>query len=637
MTGLRPLLGEEAAPLAPFVEAGLLDASAVHLARLIARTVPGVAPEVLLGAALAARAPVFGHVCVVIDDVAASVVVEDATVPIDSLPWPDPQRWRELLATSPAVRGDKERVGEVILPLVFDGTRLYLERYWRFEEQVADDLVRHAGADGGLVAPSPELSAVLDKLFQGADAQQRDAGERALCHRLTVLGGGPGTGKTMTISRLLAAAYTLALAEGRQLEVALAAPTGKAATRMESAVHEAAGAAGLGADVALAMTLVRATTLHRLLGITVGGPPRHNARNRLAHDLVVVDESSMVSLPLMARLLEAVRDEASLVLVGDPFQLASVEAGAVLGDVVGPPASRALGGRLADAVVLLERNHRFDDSPGVAELADAIRTGDADRALGLLAGRRFSEATWPCEELTWIEPGATATPARLVEAVADVAAEVVLEARSGHGEQGLGLASSLKVLCATRFGPLGVSGWTSAIENRLKRRFPYAGVGTRHYPGRPVIVTRNDYLNEVFNGDVGLVVNGPAGATAAFYRPDGSLRMLALSQLEAVESWWATTIHKSQGSEFEDVIVSLPPAPSPVLTRELLYTAVTRAKRRVTLVAEEASLRFAIDHPVARASGLRSRLWPEQGPVPPVKAGGGRAGPGQAEQLRFEL
>ena len=208
---------------------------------------------------------------------------------------------------------------------------------------------------------------------------------------------------------------------------------------------------------------------------------------------------------------------------------------------------------------------------------------------------------------------------------------------TGRGEDGLKLASNLKVLCATRFGPLGVSGWTSAIESRLKRRFAYGAIGTRSYAGRPIIVTRNDYLNEVFNGDVGLVVAGAAGPTAVFWRPDNSVRTLALSQLEAVDTWWATTIHKSQGSEFEQVIVSLPPAPSPVLTRELLYTAVTRAKSRVTLVADEASVRFAIDHPVARASGLGSRLWPEDGPVRPVGPQEIDGAPTQAEQLRFEL
>ena len=181
------------------------------------------------------------------------------------------------------------------LPLVFDGTRLYLERYWRFEEQVADDLLRRVGAEGGLATGSPGLADLLDNVFQDADQVQKRAGAWALGHRLTVIGGGPGTGKTRTISRLLAAAYSVALGQARQLEVALAAPTGKAATRMEAAVHEAAAAPELDPDAGKAMALVKATTLHRLLGITVGGPPRRNSRNKLPHDLVVVDESSMVS------------------------------------------------------------------------------------------------------------------------------------------------------------------------------------------------------------------------------------------------------------------------------------------------------------------------------------------------------
>jgi len=635
---LRPLIDDEVATLAPFVEAGVLDASAVHVARLIARTVPGLEPEVLLGAALATRAPGFGHVCVVIGTVAGSIVLEDReSGPVDCLPWPDPERWAAVLSASAAVRVPDAPERDVILPLVFDGTRLYLERYWRFETQVADELMRRATHEGGLEVASDELDEVLRQRFEGADPLQREAARRALGHRLAVIGGGPGTGKTTTVSRLLATAYTLALARGHKLEVALAAPTGKAATRMEAAVHEAALGPELAGPVAEALAEVKAKTLHRLLGIAVGGSPRYNSSNRLAHDLVVVDETSMVSLPLMARLLEAVRPEATLVLVGDPFQLASVEAGAVLGDIVGPIASNKVQGPLADNVVVLERNHRFDESPQIAALADAVREGQVDTALRILADHPYSKLDWAWAEISWLDPdnGDPAGIAQVHEVVADNAAKVMDAARLGRTEEGLRLASELKVLCATRFGPLGVSGWTSAIETRIRREFAYAGTGGRNYPGRPIIVTRNDYLNEVFNGDVGLVVSGPAGLAATFRRGDDTLRTLALSQLDAIETWWATTIHKSQGSEYDRVVVSLPPAPSPILTQELLYTAVTRAKSHVTLVASRASITAAVMNPVARASGLRDRLWPAPRVV--AKAGPVARATPDAEQLRFEI
>jgi exodeoxyribonuclease V alpha subunit len=602
VTAAGPLLGEEVATLAPFVEAGVLDASAVHVAGVIARTVPGVEAEVLLGAALAARAPRFGHVCVVIETVAKSVVVDDAQArSTDSLPWPGPVHWARLLAASPAVRGPDDHSGEVIMPLVWDGARLYLERYWRFEERVADDLLRRARSEDGLATASPGLDAILDTFFDTMDPLQREAAAKALTRRIAVVAGGPGTGKTRTIAGLLGAAGAVARAQGRQLDVALAAPTGKAAARMDAA-HKAE-AAGLGGDLTDASGATGAKTLHRLLGAHVSGKPRYDRSNPLPHDLVVVDETSMVSLPLMARLLDAMRPDATLVLVGDPFQLASVEAGAVLGEIVGPRASGPAEGPLAGAIELLMDNHRFLPGSEIAALADAIRLGDDNGAVDLLRDHRSGE-------LTWVEDDDRAGIARLQEEVAATAVKVVRAGQDGDAEGGLSLASDLKVLCATRFGAPGVSGWSAAIEALTARALPDAGIGRRRYVGQPIIVTRNDYFNQVFNGDVGLVVAGPTGPVAAFGDAGGGLKKLAMSQLGDIDTWWATTIHKSQGSEFERVVVSLPRDPSPILTRELLYTAVTRAKQQVTLVAAESSLRVAITHPVTRASGLGPKLWP---------------------------
>ena len=266
-------------------------------------------------------------------------------------------------------------------------------------------------------------------------------------------------------------------------------------------------------------------------------------------------------------------------------------------------------GPLADGVVLLDRARRFGASSQIAALADAIRLGDDNRAVDLL-GEGFSD------ELTWVRDDDKAGISGLQQAVARSAVEVIRKAQSGDdhdAEEGLGLASEVKVLCATRFGPLGVFAWSACIEAIAARELPGTGIGGRSsYVGRPIIVTRNDYLNKLFNGDVGLVVAGPI---AVFRDPSSGLRKLALSQLGDIDTWWATTIHKSQGSEFGQVIVTLPRPPSPILTRELLYTAVTRAKNRVTVVAAEESLRAAIRRPVARASGLRDKLWPGASPA----------------------
>ncbi len=386
-----------------------------------------------------------------------------------------------------------------------------------------------------------------------------------------MLGGGPGTGKTRTIAGLLSVAVVLSSKRGRRLEVALAAPTGKAAARMTAAVHEEVAAAGADAAVTAALGGSAAQTLHRLLGIGSAGKPRHDRFNRLPHDLVVVDETSMVSLPLMARLLEAVRPDATLVLVGDPYQLASVEAGAVLGEIVGPMATGPAAGPLTAGIELLERNHRYGPDSQIAALADAIRRGDADGAVAVLAGH-------DAEELTWVEDDDQKALARLCEEAAASATKVVEAARNHDAAGGLREACRLKVLCATRFGPLGVFAWTNRIEALTSQALPGAGIGWRSYPGRPVVVTRNDYFNRLFNGDVGVVVVGPTGPLVAFSDPGKGLREAAMSQLGDVDTWWATTIHKSQGSEFERVIVTLPRPPSPVLSRELVYTAVTRAK-----------------------------------------------------------
>lgn len=594
-------MAENVLILAPFVEAGVLEASDVHVATLVARSVSGVEPEVVLAAALATRAPRLGYVCVEVETVASSVVIDEAAAITDkSLPWPDPGRWVKILAKSPAVRRSDSDDGDFTLPLVWDGTRLYLERYWRFEESVATELLRRAGADGGLTTESDHLETVLAELFESGDPLQRTAAEKALTRRLTVIGGGPGTGKTSTIARLLAAASSIASAGGRRFEVALAAPTGKAAERMKVAVQEAR-LPGLGEDVAETLRITEAKTLHRLLGVNSDGTVWHDHTKPLPHDMVIVDETSMVSLPLMARLLDAIRTDAALVLVGDPSQLTSVEAGAVLGEIVGPTGGASARGPLAADIVLLEHNYR--SVPKITELAAAIRTGDAERALEILRNADSSEISWVSDD------DADGVAALQAEA-AECAVEAVRAAAAGNGEVGLHAASKLKVLCATRFGPPGVFTWSAEIERLIAHDLPEDGIGRWGYVGRPIIVTRNDYPNKLFNGDVGLVVAGSGGTKAVFRDLEGRLRELALSQLGEIDTWWATTIHKSQGSEFDRVIVSLPPAPSPILTRELLYTAVTRAKKSVAIVAAESSLRAAIEHPVERPSGLGPKLWP---------------------------
>jgi len=645
VTAPRPLLGARTAFLRPFVDAGVLGHAEVHVADAIARAVPGTADDVLLAATLAVRATRLSHVCVVLADVPGALVLEDDAdrdrsdgrvslgegSGLAGLPWPPVGEWAAALRGSAAValvdgegRVDSGVVDGTVRPLVFDGARVYLERYWRFERLVGDDLLARAGADRavpaggrGLAGLNPGARAlaepVLDQLFGAVGATgaapdlQRQAAEAALARQLVVIAGGPGTGKTRTVARLLAATHQVAQGGSRPLQVALAAPTGKAAARMTEAVHLEVSAAGLDAEHAEALLATEASTIHRLLGGR-GSSFRHHRDNPLAADVVVVDEASMISLPLMARLLDAVRPDARLVLVGDPYQLSSIEAGAVLGDVVGGAPAGA-SGPMADSVVVLQRVHRFGADSTIAALAAAVRDDDADRAVALLRAGR--------PDVEWVLPDDHARFRAVQREVVDNAVAVVRAALDGDGVSGLARGADVKVLAATRQGPLGTDAWSDRIEALVGRAEPRLRAGGRWYVGRPVIVTRNDPTNGLVNGDTGLVVATATADAMAVVFPDvdpepGGTRAFQPSQLSDVETWWAMTIHKSQGSEYRHAVVSLPAAGSPILTRELLYTAVTRARERVTVVASEAALRAAIARPVARASGLQPRLWPAE-------------------------
>jgi len=631
----------EVAVLAPFVDAGVFGPYEAHLAAAVVRLEPGVADEAVVALAAAARATRFGHVCVELAEVARQVVPTwesgESGVPAEdgvgvepvALPWPPAEAWARCLSESGIVSPPGDAPAR-LRPLVFDGRFLYLQRYWQYELAVAEDLPTRA--DRARPEPDPvsptladALSAqVLDALFEpdGPDRVdlQRLAARRALGSGVSIIAGGPGTGKTHTVARVLAAAHLIAAAEGRELKAALAAPTGKAAVRMEAAVIAEVTAltdSGLiTPELSARLTGPGAVTLHRLLGWRPGTHFRHDRGHPLPHDLVIVDETSMVSLPLMAKLLDAVRPDAQLVLVGDPFQLASIEAGTVMADLVGPGAdagpgeetepvgeSETDGGSpLAGRVTLLRRMHRFAEGSGIAALAEAIRAGQADFALELLSGES--------PDALWVRDDDAEGLDRVRQSVAAAGVEMASAARDGDAASALDAAQRIKVLAATRHGPLGVYDWSDRIAAAVADALPGVSRSRAWYAGRPVMVTANDPLNDVFNGDVGVVVATLSGEPMVAFTGVDGLRHLAPSRLGDVETWWAMTIHKSQGSEFPHAVVSLSRSASPVLTRQLLYTAVTRAKEQVTLVGSEASIRAAIDRPVARASGLRARLWP---------------------------
>jgi len=572
---------------------------------------------VVLAVALAVRGPRLGHVLVDLATISQTASVEtDDPVDLSALPWPDAAAWSGRVAASglvgvgddervtpPAPVGDAEATAASSHPLRLIGSSLYLDRYWREERQVASDLLAFADhqPDGVLL---DVLAAGLERLFAGeADARQAQAVQSAVRRGLTIVAGGPGTGKTTAVARIVALLAEQAAAAGTAPPlVALAAPTGKAAARLEESVHDEARDLPVDAAIRAQLVDLHASTLHRLLGWRPDTQSRfrHNRGQRLPHDVVIVDETSMVSLSLMARLVEAVRPDARLILVGDPGQLASIEAGAVLGDIVGPAGP----GSPQEGIVVLDRVHRYGG--GIARLAEAIRRGDADAVLEVLFD--------PPDGVTWIaldasDPASDDALAPVRELVIAAARKVVEAGRAGDARAALDGLGAFRVLCAHRRGPQGVATWTARIERWLAAEIDDFSTDRRWYAGRPVLIGENDYELRLYNGDTGVIVaRCPDRLTAAFER-GGEILELSPTRLGAVDTVYAMTIHKSQGSQFDTAAVLLPGPTSRILTRALLYTAATRARRELIVVGTQEAVRGAVGRPVARASGLGARLW----------------------------
>lgn len=567
--------------LAEFNAADVLATSDVHAALRFGALVGESSEDVLLAAALAVRAPRFGHVFADLSSVVSTITVEpESGVDVAALPWPSADAWITAVAASPLVAEGG--------PLRLVGSALYLERYWVQEGELAADL----GARN-VPAPSVDEAVLADGLARlFTDPVQARAGEVAVRRQLSVVAGGPGTGKTTTVARIAA----LLVEQGAGL-IGLAAPTGKAAARLEEAVHAEAASLDASAEARAAVAGLRAQTLHRLLGWRPDSRSRfrHGRGNRLPHDVVIVDETSMVSLSMMASLVAAVRPGSRLVLVGDPGQLTSVEAGAVLGDIVASPA-------LADGVVVLERVHRF--AGGIAELATAIAAGDENTVIDLLLAG--------LDDVVWVDADAALASIDELDEVRELAvasaADVVAGAQAGDAARALSALESFRLLCAHRRGPHGAKTWMWELERWLAEGVTGFDPGSEWYVGRPLLVTENDYGLKLYNGDTGVVIAvGDDRVEAAFERGGEPVRF-SPTRLGAVDTVYAMTIHKSQGSQFGTVAVVLPDAASAMLTRELLYTAVTRARERAVLVGDEEAVRAAVARSAGRASGLAGRL-----------------------------
>lgn len=609
MSGMTALLAQAA-------ELRLLRSLDVQFAQLLADDEQPA--RLLLAACLSAEAG-DGHVCLPLSQLSRDNLFKGRHAELAQAIWQaagEPQDWPAILGGWSALSSSEQAA-----PIVLSEDRLYLHRLWHNEGQVARFFLSPSTAQP---FAAEEVRQVLDQLFgTEPDNWQKIAAAVALTQKTAVISGGPGTGKTTTVAKLLAA--LIRLSEGA-LRIQLAAPTGKAAARLTESLGKALQKLPV-SEAERQRFPADATTLHRLLGAQPETQRlRYHAGNPLHLDMLVVDEASMVDLGMMANLIAALPAQARVVFLGDRDQLASVEAGAVLGDIcrcaeAGYSPMRAAqlsaltGSEVAgiddnsapavrDAICLLRKSYRFDANSGIGQLAAAVNAGDAKAVeAAFLAG--FSDISrQPLQD-------ADAYQAMLTEIAAGYQPFLKLISQRADPAEIIAAFGRYQLLCALREGPFGVQGLNQRIEQKLMQlqliRRPTGG--SRWYQGRPVMVTRNDSALGLFNGDIGITLFDEEGLLKVFFPlPDGSIKAVQPSRLPTHDTAWAMTVHKSQGSEFDHTALVMPAQFLPVLTRELIYTAITRARKQLTLYSDDSVFRRAVQLRTQRRSGLLERL-----------------------------
>lgn len=586
-----------------------------HFAAFICRLASTGDRSLWLAAALASQAVGGGHVCLDLTEAASCEEAKAAGIN-------DPAAWAQQLRNWAVVGSPGE-----FTPLVLDNSnRLYLHRYWNYEQELAATLLHLAG--DSLLFDKKLLKAGVDRLFPAQTEGEPDLQLLAaiLCtsRRFTVIAGGPGTGKTSTVLRVL---ILLIEQFAGKCRIALVAPTGKAAARLRESVQHGRSSTTCDAGV-LAQIPEDVSTIHRLLGYVEGSSRfRHNRENPLPYDVIVVDEASMVSLPLMAKLVEALRDTARLILLGDRDQLASVEAGAILGDICDTGHEHRFSRKsfdlieeitshrpitdhaadesvqpLNDSIVVLRKSYRFAAESGIGELSRLVNEGDGAGAMALLNSNKYADLIY--------------YPSPPIENLQETLAAYITAGFRPYlmeisPERALASLADFRILCALRQGPYGTAAINHLVETVLAKKGIITPNG-RWYAGQPIMVTRNDYGLRLFNGDMGIMLPDPVVGNelrAFFTTADGSLRSVLPLRLPQHETAFAMTVHKSQGSEFDRVLLLLPDRQSDVLTRELVYTALTRAKSALVICGPADVFVTAIGKRMVRKSGLREALW----------------------------
>ncbi len=608
---------------------GLFSEIDLHFGRFISRFSVDATSEIFLAAALTSRATGNGDICLKLDSACESLH-PDVKNGHEPLNCPPIEQWRKALLASPAVGIPGDRC-----PLILDDrNRLYLYRYWEYEKKLAESIQRRVKANIQSV-DLQNLKGHIDRIFpENGHPEinwQKTAAIIAVLRRFSVITGGPGSGKTFLIARILA--LLLEMEPAGKLRIRLAAPTGKAAARLGESIRESKQILDCSKSVKDGIP-DEVYTIHRLLKPVSGTPYfYHGSDNPLPADVVVVDEASMVDLALMSKLVRAVPDQARLILLGDKDQLASVEAGSVLADICDRNVLQGVsksfakrietvsGGKtrdsirpvsknnpLQDCIVVLPNSYRFSFSGGIGGLSRAVNRGDADEALDLLKD--------PAEEsISWHEVRSHA------ELLRGLAKKII----GGYSNfltlddplLALTALNRYRILCALKIGPFGAGEINTFAEQILTQQHLVQpgshGEDSPWYRGRPVLITSNDYNLGLFNGDIGITMPDRGSGSSALYvffpGDSGKIRRFSPHRLGEHETVYAMTVHKSQGSEFDAVLLILPDKDYPVLTRELIYTGLTRARKKVSVWGRQAVLETAIKRRIDRTSGLRDALW----------------------------
>jgi len=604
---------------------GIFSEIDIHFAGFISRFAVDPAPDIFLAAAMVSRATANGDICLNLDSVSETILLEEQPghAPVFC---PPPEKWRRQLQAHTAVGKPGDRC-----PLILDDhNRLYLYRYWAYETRLSSLI--HNRAAGELADFNPgKVKACLDRLFPFTDEgidYQKVAAVTALLKRFSVITGGPGSGKTHAIAGILA--LILECTGRDRLNISLTAPTGKAAARLGESILQAKDHLncsrslkdGIPGDV---------FTIHRLLRPISGTPYfRYNSDNLLPADVVVVDEASMVDLALMSKLVQAVAPDARLLIVGDKDQLASVEAGSVLGDICDRQVIHGFskdfldyiekftgtaienfaqtpenGPALQDCICVLDKNYRFSSQSGIGAISRAINLGDIEKSMALLKNASETAVQW--SEISSQNKLSSQLAPKIIDGYRKyLTIKDPMLAMTAFNE--------FKILCALNMGPFGVRSVNYLAEQVLTRENLIGDHPMGSHPwyrGRPVMITRNDYSLGLYNGDIGITLPDADHDQLHVYFQDtsGGVRRFLPHRLPAHETVYAMTVHKSQGSEFDHVILILPDRDYPLLTRELIYTGLTRARQKVSIWGTEPVLTTAISRRIERSSGLRDALW----------------------------